>query len=170
MNELKKLIINGETYIITDEGTVAFDAAQALSAQQQLQARQNIDAASATDMENEIDRLDSRIEALASAAPGTGGTGGSSIVDAALDLTSTNPVQNTVLAELFLQAQAALEALTPDAALDAESTRPVQNKVICQQLDMATQTLEQIVAMIPTEAAINALIDAKLGVIENGTY
>lgn len=170
MNELKKLIINGETYIITDEGTVAFDGAQALSAQQQLQARQNIDAASATDMENEIDRLDSRIEALASAAPGTGGTGGSIIVDAALDLTSTNPVQNKVITELFLEAQTALAALTPDAALDATSTRPVQNKVICQQLDMATQTLEQIVAMIPTEAAINALIDTKLGVIENGTY
>ena len=167
MNQLKKLILNGNTYIVTDESAVAFDESQSLSDTQKEQARKNIGAASAADVENEINRLDSRIDDIASANPGTGG---SIIVDAALDLTSTNPVQNKVLAELFLQAQAALEALTPDAALDAESTRPVQNKVICQQLDMATQTLEQIVAMIPTEAAINALIDAKLGVIENGTY
>ena len=170
MNQLKKLILNGNTYIVTDESAVAFDESQSLSDTQKEQARKNIGAASAADVENEINRLDSRIDDIASANPGTGGTGGSIIVDAALDLTSTNPVQNKVLAELFLQAQAALEALTPDAALDAESTRPVQNKVICQQLDMATQTLEQIVAMLPTEAAINALIDAKLGVIENGTY
>lgn len=168
MKELKKLIVNGDTYIITDEGTVAYDTAQALSAQQQLQARQNIDAASATDMENEIDRLDSRISAIGSGDPGTGGA--AITVDSELSPTSANPVQNRVITQLFLEAQATLADLTPDAALDAESTRPVQNKVICQQLDMATQTLEQIVAMIPTEDAISALIDTKLGVIENGAY
>ncbi len=168
MKELKKLIVNGDTYIITDEGTVAYDTAQALSAQQQLQARQNIDAASATDMESEIDRLDGRISAIGSGDPGTGGA--AITVDSELSPTSTNPVQNRVITALFTEAQATLAGLTPDAALDAESTRPVQNKVICQQLDMATQTLEQIVAMIPTEDAISALIDAKLGVIENGAY
>ena len=174
MKELKKLIVNGDTYIITDEGTVAYDTAQALSAQQQLQARQNIDAASATDMESEIDRLDSRISAIGSSDPGTG-TGGAAItVDSELSPTSENPVQNKVITQLFLEAQATLAGLTPDAALDAESTRPVQNKVICEQWAASeatlAQTFEQIVAMIPTEDAISALIDAKLGLIENGAY
>ena len=172
MKELKKLIVNGDTYIITDEGTVAYDTAQALSAQQQLQARQNIDAASATDMESEIDRLDSRISAIGSGDPGTGGA--AITVDSELSPTSENPVQNRVITQLFLEAQATLAGLTPDAALDAESTRPVQNKVICEQWAASeatlAQTFEQIVAMIPTEDGISALIDTKLGVIENGAY
>jgi hypothetical protein len=99
-----------------------------------------------------------------------GGSGGSIAVDSELSPTSTNPVQNKVITQLFTEAQLALEAVTPDAALDDSSTRPVQNKVICQQLAQAEATLGQIVGMIPNETAINALIDAKLGVIENGTY
>lgn len=104
--------------------------AQTLTEAQKLQARQNIDAASATDMENEVDRLDRRISELETA-------GGTITVDSELSATSTNPVQNKVITQLFTEAQT---------------------------------SIGQIVAMIPTEAAINALIDAKLGVIENGTY
>lgn len=137
--------------------------AQTLTEEQKLQARQNIDAASATDMENEIDRLDERISNI--------GTGGGSItVDSALDMSSTNPVQNKVITQVFLEAQTALEALTPDDALSETSTKPVQNKVIYAQLVQANTVLQQLAASIPTEASINALIDAKLGVIENGAY
>ena len=60
--------------------------------------------------------------------------------------------------------------ITVDAALDLNSTNPVQNKVICEQLAQAEVVLQQLQASIPTEAQINALIDAKLGVIENGSY
>ena len=61
-------------------------------------------------------------------------------------------------------------SITVDSALNPNSTNPVQNKVICEQLIQANTVLGQLQASIPTEAAINALIDAKLGVIENGTY
>lgn len=91
-------------------------------------------------------------------------------IDSELSATSTNPVQNKVITELFQEAQTALAALTPDAALDATSTRPVQNKVLAQLFAEAQTSLGQIVGMIPDETDINALIDAKLGVIENGTY
>ena len=167
MNQFKKLILNGNTYIVTDESAVAFDESQSLSDTQKEQARKNIGAASAADVENEINRLDSRIDDIASANPGTGG---SITVDSELSTTSTNPVQNKVITELFLEAQTALAALTPDAALDATSTRPVQNKVLAQLFAEAQTSLGQIVGMIPDETDINALIDAKLGVIENGTY
>lgn len=61
-------------------------------------------------------------------------------------------------------------SVTVDDALDAESTNPVQNKVICAQLDQANIVLGQLAASIPSDDHINTLIDAKLGVIENGTY
>lgn len=61
-------------------------------------------------------------------------------------------------------------SVTVDDALDAASTNPVQNKVICEQLDQAGIAMGQLAAAIPTDDHINALIDAKLGVIENGTY
>lgn len=103
---------------------------QTLTEAQKLQARQNIDAASATDMENEIDRLDERISNI--------GTGGGSI--------------------------------TVDAALNPSSTNPVQNKVICEQLAQANTVLGQLQASIPTESAINALIDAKFVPMTQSEY
>lgn len=42
MKEIKRLVIDGETYIITDEGAVAFDAEQSLTEDQKAQARANI--------------------------------------------------------------------------------------------------------------------------------
>ena len=44
MSELKKLIINGQEYTITDSGAVAFDEAQTLTDEQKAQARENIGA------------------------------------------------------------------------------------------------------------------------------
>ena len=45
MSELKKLIINGQEYTITDGGAVAFDEPQTLTDEQKTQARKNIGAA-----------------------------------------------------------------------------------------------------------------------------
>ena len=173
---------------------------QTLTEAQKLQARQNIDAASATDMENEIDRLDEAIAGI--------GTGGSITVDSELSATSTNPVQNKVITAQMNQAMTTLQnvvlprltptvssadngkvltvdggvwvakesaggsggSITVDSALNPNSTNPVQNKVICEQLAQANTVLGQLQASIPTESAINALIDAKLGVIENAAY
>lgn len=45
MNEVKKLIINGEEFVVTDGGAIAFDATQSLSENQKKTARQNIGAA-----------------------------------------------------------------------------------------------------------------------------
>lgn len=168
MKELKKFIINGNTYIITDESAVIFDDVQNLTDEQKMQACTNIGAAMAKDVENEIDRLDGLIAAVGGSGDGTGGS--TIVVDDALDENSTNPVQNKVITQVVAEVAQLLAGLSPDAALDPASTHPVQNKVICEQLDLANAALEQIVAMIPTETAINALIDAKLGVIENGTY
>lgn len=44
MSELKKLIINGQEYTITDSGAVAFDEPQTLTDEQKAQARENIGA------------------------------------------------------------------------------------------------------------------------------
>ena len=106
---------------------------------------------------------------------GDPGTGGAAItVDSELSPTSENPVQNKVITQLFLEAQATLAGLTPDAALDAESTRPVQNKVICEQWAASeatlAQTFEQIVGMIPDATDINALIDAKFVPMTQSEY
>ena len=45
MNEVKKLIINGVEFVVTDGGAVAFDTTQLLSENQKETARQNIGAA-----------------------------------------------------------------------------------------------------------------------------
>lgn len=84
--------------------TAILYTSQSISTAQKLQARQNIDAASATDFENEIDRLDERISNI--------GTGGGSItVDSALNPNSTNPVQNKVICEQLNIANATLERI-----------------------------------------------------------
>lgn len=57
-----------------------------------------------------------------------------------------------------------------DSELSTTSTNPVQNKVIAKLFADAQTSLEQIVRTIPGETEINALIDEKLGVIENGYY
>lgn len=75
MNEITTLAVNGQEYTLTDAGAVAFDKVQTLTDEQQLQARLNIDAASATDVENEIDRLDAAIAGI-----GTGDTSSSTPV------------------------------------------------------------------------------------------
>lgn len=46
MSELRKLILNGKTYIVTDESAVAFDETQQLGESQKAKARENIGAAS----------------------------------------------------------------------------------------------------------------------------
>lgn len=91
--------------------TAILYTSQSLSTAQKLQARQNIDAASATDMENEIDRLDERISGLETA-------GEAITVDSELSATSTNPVQNKVITAQMNQAMLTLQnvvlpSLTP---------------------------------------------------------
>ena len=65
-------------------------------------------------------------------------------------------------------------SITVDSELSDTSENPVQNKVIVQEFGAAFQevfaALTQVEEAIPTEATINALIDNKLGVIENGSY
>lgn len=89
-------------------------------------------------------------------------------------------------------------SITVDDALDSESTNPVQNKVVTNSFNSAINLLQTQVfpnllptvteadngkamvvtngawtataVTIPNDAHINALIDAKLGVIENGSY
>lgn len=65
-------------------------------------------------------------------------------------------------------------SITVDDELSNTSTNPVQNKVITQEFAAAVEeiggVLQQMQNAIPTTDSINALIDAKLGVIENGTY
>lgn len=61
-------------------------------------------------------------------------------------------------------------SITVDSELSATSTNPVQNKVITSVLAQAEATLGQLAASIPNDDHINALIDAKLGVIENAAY
>ena len=61
-------------------------------------------------------------------------------------------------------------SITVDSALSDTSTNPVQNKVIYAYFQQALEALGTLQDSIPTESDINALIDAKLGVIENGSY
>jgi hypothetical protein len=65
-------------------------------------------------------------------------------------------------------------SVTVDTELSETSENPVQNKVIAKALsdfaDEAGTALQQLAQTIPTDDHINTLIDAKLGVIENGTY
>ena len=108
---------------------------QSLTTAQKLQSRQNIDAASATDMENEIDRLDGIIAGI-----GTGGGSGVSIHFGAEAPTDENV------------------SLWVDTDEEASG-------------GLTEQDVEQIVRNYAhTDDEINDLIDAKLGVIENGSY
>lgn len=61
-------------------------------------------------------------------------------------------------------------SITVDSELNAESENPVQNRVICGVLTEASIAMDQLAQAIPTDDHINSLIDAKLGVIENGSY
>ena len=61
-------------------------------------------------------------------------------------------------------------SITVDSELSATSENPVQNKVINGIVQEFSVTLQQLGKAIPTTAQMNALIDAKLGVIENGSY
>ena len=65
-------------------------------------------------------------------------------------------------------------SITVDTELSTTSENPVQNKAVAQALsdfaDEAGTALQQLAQTIPTDDHINTLIDAKLGVIENGTY
>lgn len=65
-------------------------------------------------------------------------------------------------------------SITVDTELSTTSENPVQNKVIAQALsnfaDEAGTAFQQMAEAIPTDDHINSLIDAKLGVIENGSY
>ena len=131
-------------------GNAVLYTEQNLTATQKAQARQNIGAAAVGE--------------------GVGSGGGSITVDDALNPNSTNPVQNKVITSLVGEINQILAGLTPDAELSPTSTNPVQNKVIYAQLEQAMVALQNILNAIPTDAHINALIDAKLGVIENGAY
>ena len=57
-----------------------------------------------------------------------------------------------------------------DSALSATSTNPIQNKAVAQKFASLESDLDMVAGSIPTDTYINALIDNKLGVIENGTY
>lgn len=57
-----------------------------------------------------------------------------------------------------------------DSALSATSTNPIQNKAVAQKFSSLEVDLDRIEGAIPTDTYINTLIDAKLGVIENGSY
>lgn len=65
-------------------------------------------------------------------------------------------------------------SITVDDALSETSTNPVQNKVLTAEFNAAIEqiggVLQEMQGAIPTEDSINTLIDAKLGVIENGIY
>lgn len=57
-----------------------------------------------------------------------------------------------------------------DSALSATSTNPIQNKAVAQKFSSLEADVDRLEGSIPTDTYINTLIDAKLGVIENGTY
>ena len=57
-----------------------------------------------------------------------------------------------------------------DSTLSATSTNPIQNKAVAQKFSSLEADVDRIEGAIPTDTYINTLIDAKLGVIENGTY
>lgn len=59
---------------------------------------------------------------------------------------------------------------TVDSTLSATSTNPIQNKAVAQKFSSLEADMDRIEGAIPTDTYINTLIDAKLGVIENGTY
>ena len=59
---------------------------------------------------------------------------------------------------------------TVDSALSATSTNPIQNKAVAQKFSSLEADVDRLEGAIPTDTYINTLIDAKLGVIENGTY
>lgn len=65
-------------------------------------------------------------------------------------------------------------SITVDSELSETSENPVQNKAIVAYLATLVEefstALSQLSQTIPTDEHINTLIDAKLGVIENGTY
>ena len=61
-----------------------------------------------------------------------------------------------------------------DNQLDNNSQNPVENRVITEKFydveSTFTESLAEVEEKIPTDSHIAELIDAKLGVIENGTY
>jgi hypothetical protein len=61
-----------------------------------------------------------------------------------------------------------------DNQLDNNSQNPVENRVITEKFydveSTFTESLAAVEEKIPTDSHIAELIDAKLGVIENGTY
>ena len=61
-------------------------------------------------------------------------------------------------------------SITVDSEFSETSENPVQNKVITAAMKEALEVFAEVYSAIPTTDSINALIDAKLGVIENGTY
>lgn len=61
-------------------------------------------------------------------------------------------------------------SITVDSELNPTSTNPVQNKVIYGMVQEVSVTLQLLQAAIPTTDSINALIDNKLGAIENASY
>lgn len=109
---------------------------------------------------------------------GKDGQGASITVDSALSATSTNPVQNKVIFEMVFQFSETLQLLqgaipTLDTTL-SEAGKAADagavGAVIQQAMDEVGLSLQILQAAIPTTDSINALIDAKLGVIENGSY
>ena len=102
-------------------------------------------------------------------------------VDSALSATSTNPVQNKVITAYFNNAVQTLEQLqasipTIDTTLskagqaaDAGAVGAVLLEANTAMEQMA-QAIDKVAGSIPTDTYFNSLIDAKLGVIENGSY
>lgn len=92
--------------------------------------------------------------------------GGSSItVDTALSETSENPVQNKVITTNFNNARNTLQYDVIPKLLPTVSA--ADNGKALAVVDGAWKPLA---VSIPTTADINALIDAKLGAIENASY
>lgn len=95
-----------------------------------------------------------------------GGGGGATItVDSELSETSENPVQNKVVTANFNGAMQILQSQVIPNLLPAV-TEADNGKALVAVNGVWTP----VAVSVPTDEHINALIDAKLGVIENGTY
>lgn len=91
-------------------------------------------------------------------------TGGSIAVDSELSETSENPVQNKVVTAALIQMAEGMEQL---AANTLPTVTADDNGKVLAVVD---GTWQAVAVAIPDDYHINSLIDAKLGVIENGTY
>jgi hypothetical protein len=98
--------------------------------------------------------------------------GASAAADSDLSTTSTNPIQNKAVAQRFDELVDAFSESIENHESDPDDHPQLRNaiKAVEQKFADLEVDLDRIEGAIPTDTYINTLIDAKLGVIENGTY